>query len=98
MAKYLGKSFTNEQIRDLNEWCSFESMKTKPTTSYDWHRESGYFIEEGSFYRKGAVGDWVNYFTRDEAQQFDKVINENLKHKLDFDARPIEEQKEEKKI
>ena len=76
---------SEEQIEKLNDWCSFEKMKNNPKTNYNWYKEYGLFIKEGSFFRKGKSGDWLNYFTGKTSKIFDEVIEKNLNTKLELD-------------
>uniref|UniRef100_A0A2C9L9Q6 Sulfotransferase domain-containing protein n=1 Tax=Biomphalaria glabrata TaxID=6526 RepID=A0A2C9L9Q6_BIOGL len=53
---------------------TFESMKERkgPASFQD---DNGRPI----MYRKGQVGDWVNYFTYEQNKWFDKVIRQAMK-------------------
>lgn len=63
-------------------------MKANPRTNYEWLRDKS-FTKEGSFYRKGQLGDWKSYFNEDESKMFDEVIETNLKHKINFNYEMI---------
>ena len=40
------------------------------------------FSFKGNFFRKGKIGDWVNYFSKANSQEFDDNLNENLNYKI----------------
>lgn len=37
-----------------------------------------------SFFRKGQIGDWVEYFNEEESKKVDKVVKEHLNDLIDF--------------
>ncbi len=41
--------------------------------------------KKGSFFRKGKVGDWLNYFDRENSIALDEAIAKNLNYKRQFD-------------
>ncbi|KAH3734510.1 sulfotransferase 1C4-like [Dreissena polymorpha] len=64
IAAFLGKKISTEDRKAIMEYCSFESMKKNPMTNHNWFEALGVADrKEGTFMRKGCVGDWANYFT-----------------------------------
>jgi hypothetical protein len=59
-------------------------MKDNKSVNYEWYKEYGLFNKNGSFFRKGEIGDWLNYFSKDMSVIFDKTIEKNLKEKFNF--------------
>jgi hypothetical protein len=49
------------------------------------NKEIGHFEKEGSFIRKGKVGDWRNYFTEEASVALDQLVQANLKYSREFD-------------
>ena len=69
IAKFLGKSLSDEQLDFIMERTRFETMKSNPACNYDKqlpHRDSTI----SPFMRKGEVGDWKNKFTVAQAERF----------------------------
>ena len=53
-------------------------MKQNHTANNEWMKE--YHTDQGAtpFMRKGAVGDWRNYFTDEQSAKLDTLICEKL--------------------
>ena len=64
---------TIEDINRITELSTFSSMKKDPRTSMQlWDEEQR---KPGMpFMRKGEAGDWVNHFTPELAQAFDRAF------------------------
>ena len=84
MAKFLNKDFTDDQLRGLVEFTSFNSMSKKNENFTQLFVDLNLFTKETQFFRKGKVGDWQNYLTEDHSKQIDEKIKENLKSKIEF--------------
>jgi len=69
VAKFLGRTLTDAHVEDIVNSTSFEVMKKNPGTNFKHWEENGLAVkdEEGTFMRKGKVGDWTNYFTEEES-------------------------------
>ncbi|KAF7836241.1 cytosolic sulfotransferase 15-like [Senna tora] len=82
MAQFLDCPFTEEEesggvIDSIIELCSFRKMKELEVN------KSGKFpdrpiIENEHFFRKGEIGDWVNYFSPEMTEKLSKVIEEKF--------------------
>jgi len=80
IAEFVGFPFTQEEenngvIENIIKLCSFESMKElegnqSGTISGD--------IEKEFYFRKGEIGDWVNYLSSSMVEKLSKVIEEKL--------------------
>ena len=46
---------------------------------YEWYKEFGLFKKDGHFFRKGEIGDWLNYYTKDMSVILDTFIEKNSK-------------------
>lgn len=82
MGAYLGKELNDSQIQSLIEFTSFKNMKEKRPFKIEMHKE--YFKEDLEFFRKGQIGDWVNYFTEDLSKRVDEAVQKNLEYKHKF--------------
>ena len=79
VAKFLGKELTNENVEALVDHLSFKKMKNNPAVNKEQAKIAKRFNEEGSFIRKGEVGDWKNYFTDEMNKRMDEAIEKHLK-------------------
>lgn len=59
-------------------------MKQNPMTNYENYKEMGLFSQEGSFMRKGKIGDWKSHFTQAESDRLDLLLDKNLQFRQDF--------------
>ncbi|XP_046353798.2 sulfotransferase 1B1-like isoform X1 [Haliotis rufescens] len=80
VARFLGLTTTDQFCEDVAFACSFKKMKQidkdrKLGTAIDIWREGS----EGTFYRKGEIGDWKNWFTVAESERFDQMWNKKMK-------------------
>ena len=78
VAKFLGKQVTNKQIKALVDHLSFKKMKHNSAVNRDGKGKK-YFASDGSFMRKGEVGDWKNYFTDEMNKRMDEAIEKHFK-------------------
>ena len=69
---FLGKSLTDEQVAIIKEHTTFDAMKKneKACPAPQW---------VDTYFRKGQIGDWVNYFSQDQSDYVEKEANEKLK-------------------
>jgi hypothetical protein len=91
MCKFLGKNLSDKEIDSIVIWCLFDNMKQNTMVNYDWYKDIGLFRKEGSFFRKGKIGDWLNHYSRRESIEFDETINKNLNYKKKFNYGITEE-------
>ncbi|KAJ8298934.1 hypothetical protein KUTeg_022994 [Tegillarca granosa] len=99
IARFLNVSYTEEFIAEIAEKCSFKAMKAgdKEVRRHELQNWANYFPDENftpeesidrmsnTFFRKGDVGDWKNWFTVVQDEMFDAVYEEKMKDsKLKF--------------
>ncbi|QCD85680.1 desulfoglucosinolate sulfotransferase A/B/C [Vigna unguiculata] len=80
IAEFLGCPFTAEEesdgdIESIMKLCSFEKMKD---LEVNVSGKLDKFIDNKLFFRKGEIGDWVNYFSPSMITKLSKVIEEKL--------------------
>jgi len=61
----------------IKEATSFKKQKKDPSANYSW-RDSSRKKDESPFMRKGTVGDWKNYFTKDLSERFNEKTRKVL--------------------
>ncbi|XP_060561308.1 cytosolic sulfotransferase 1-like [Ruditapes philippinarum] len=83
LGKFLGIENKDGLFEAISEKCKFENM-VKDKQPYLFPGEA---LEGFTFYRKGDVGDWKNWFTVAQNEHFDKIYNEIMetsKHKFRY--------------
>ncbi|RHN40339.1 putative P-loop containing nucleoside triphosphate hydrolase [Medicago truncatula] len=80
IAEFVGFPFTEEEenngvIENIIKLCSFESMKE---SSENKSGTAALKIEREFFFRKGEIGDWVNYLSPSMIKKLSKVMEEKL--------------------
>ena len=78
VARFLGKNFTDEQIKKSAEFLSFKQMKQRGS-----NKEMDALLNKediaGSIMRKGEIGDWKNYFTEEMKKRMDETVEKHFK-------------------
>ena len=85
LCDFLGKSFDLACIDRLANHTSFQSLAENPRTNMK--DIPSYKMSISPFFRKGIVGDWENYFTKEQSDYIDMLYNERCKNAgliLDF--------------
>jgi len=78
VAKFLGKSLTEEQLDKLAQHLHFDNFKKNPyVNSEEMKMIPGLADNERSFIRKGKTGDWKNHFTPEMERRMDAWVKEN---------------------
>lgn len=80
VAEFLGCPFTQDEVssgvvENIVKLCSFEKMKELEVNKSG---AVGKNVENKHFFRKGEVGDWVNYIPPSMVKKLSKIIEENL--------------------
>ncbi|MEG4207176.1 sulfotransferase domain-containing protein [Microcoleus sp. Pol7_A1] len=76
IADFLGCALSEEEAQIISQKCSFSYMKANPISNMDsianqmYKKGSNY-----SFMRKGTVGDWQNYFSDKQLEEFNQVCD-----------------------
>ena len=78
VAKFLGKEITDEQVKILVDHLSFKKMKDNKSVNHEEYKDGKVMKKEGSFLRKGEIGDWKNYFTDEMNKRMDEAIEKYL--------------------
>ena len=78
LAKFLETPATDEQIDQLVEFTSLETMR-KTATADPSSMIPQIFKDGFKFFRKGEIGDWKNYFTVAMNEIFDEVYRREMK-------------------
>ncbi|KAL6850283.1 hypothetical protein ACP4OV_020910 [Aristida adscensionis] len=93
LAAFLGAPFTNEEEEsgvpeEVVRLCSFEKLSGLEANKTGVVSTMGMWALEKSWYfRRGKVGDWVNYLSEEMASKFDCILKEKLKDLvLSFDV------------
>lgn len=76
---FLGKSLTPQQVNKVVEHSTFKNMKHNPRANYQMIPSSLLNHQQGTFLRKGTIGDWKNYFTVAQNERFDRVYQQEMK-------------------
>jgi len=80
ITKFLDKSFSDDQVNQIVEYTTFDSMKKNPMANYS---HGGAAVKmPGSkidFLRKGKSGDWQNYFTPELIAKVDAYVEKHFK-------------------
>eukprot|EP00795_Rhopilema_esculentum_P001673 gene1673-16148_t len=79
VAEFLGKEITEEQVGILVDHLSFKKMKENKSLNLEAFQDGKTMKKEGSFIRKGEVGDWKNYFTEEMNKRMDEAIEKYFK-------------------
>ncbi|KAI0233196.1 Sulfotransferase 1 family member D1 [Lamellibrachia satsuma] len=79
IATFLGKDFDQSQLEKVVDHCSFKKMKKNPAAN--WMEPNGLAKKnrKTDFFRKGEVGDWVNYFDVKMCEDMDKACADRTK-------------------
>ena len=82
IAEFLDKSLSDDQVALIVEKTSFTSMKKNPNINHTINpkKQQMFLPDRGSdIVRKGEIGDWKNYFTVAQNEEFDRLIEEQLR-------------------
>ncbi len=81
VARFLGKGLSEEQVKIMVTSLDFRKMKENEAGREDKIKQKLYMegSQDGSFFRKGDVGDWKNYFTESMSKRMDKAIEKHFK-------------------
>ena len=81
-AKFLNKQITEEQIEQLKEHLKFSKMTTNPAVNLEEImalKNENNDDPNTKFLRKGQIGDWKNYMSKDLERRFNEWTKKNFK-------------------
>ena len=73
ITEFVNHVLSEEKIKELDEHVKFTNMKERAAAQF-----GGNDSKMAKFYRKGAVGDWKNYFKDDKLKVWDEWIAKNV--------------------
>jgi hypothetical protein len=78
ISHFLNHSLSIAEQQEIAAACTFEAMKKNKIGAIEKNRAKT-MKKDKSFYRKGIIGDWQNYFSPEQAKAFDHWYESNLK-------------------
>ncbi|XP_055491769.1 amine sulfotransferase-like [Leucoraja erinacea] len=73
---FLGRKLGEDKLDIVVEESTFKAMSNNPMANYkDLENKN----PNGSFLRKGIIGDWKTHFTVAQSEKFDKIFQEKMK-------------------
>ncbi|KAL3871417.1 hypothetical protein ACJMK2_039416 [Sinanodonta woodiana] len=85
LANFMGVSLSDDLIEAIAEKCSFQNMVKDKMGLEDEKWRKVWRDEKPRMYRKGEVGDWKNWFTVAQNEEFDRIYAERMANsKLKF--------------
>ncbi|XP_059171157.1 sulfotransferase 1E1-like [Physella acuta] len=76
--EFLGTGCSEELCEKIAEACSFDSMKPFKEANASVVENAWFRNRKIGFYRKGAVGDWKNWFTEALNEEFDREYKKHM--------------------
>lgn len=76
IARFLGKNLTDAELSVILDETSFDSM-SKDKVFNDLTKQT-FDQSVSKFFRKGKVGDWQNYFSKEQNEYMDRIYREQL--------------------
>ncbi|KAL3869431.1 hypothetical protein ACJMK2_042113 [Sinanodonta woodiana] len=85
LTKFMGVELSDDLIHAIAEKCSFKNMVIDKIGFENEVWKKMWRDEKPLFYRKGEVGDWKNWFTVAQNEEFDKMFAKRMSNsKLTF--------------
>uniref|UniRef100_A0A3B4AN13 Sulfotransferase n=1 Tax=Periophthalmus magnuspinnatus TaxID=409849 RepID=A0A3B4AN13_9GOBI len=79
MADFLSIELTEDEVQQVVKHSTFKNMKEMSKANYKRAHPNLIDHKEGTFMRKGTIGDWKNHFTVTQNERFDKVFEREMK-------------------
>ncbi|KAI4895917.1 hypothetical protein NFI96_019227 [Prochilodus magdalenae] len=76
---FLEKDLSETELENVVKHSVFKNMLHNQQANYSHVPNSLLDHQNGSFLRKGTVGDWKNHFTVAQSERFDRVFQEQMK-------------------
>lgn len=84
IAEFIQCDVSQDVLEKVVDKTTFKNMKDDPSATSLTHDSRD--LDAPSFYRKGVIGDWKNFFTEQQSKLFDKIYEERMKGTgLDFE-------------
>ncbi|KAG7268701.1 hypothetical protein CRUP_021384, partial [Coryphaenoides rupestris] len=80
ICSFLGKELTDTQLADVVTHSTFKNMRLIPQANYEMVSDDLLNHHNGTFMRKGTIGDWKNHFTVAQNEVFDQVFQKEMKN------------------
>nr|QVK45630.1 sulfotransferase [Brachionus paranguensis] len=85
IACFLGKELTDDQTQKLVDFTSFKKMKKNSAFCFQKAGDNKQQNQLDLFFRKGEIGDWINYFDEEMSSKLEdktsKELNPNIQIK-----------------
>lgn len=84
LADFMNQSFSEEEEKEnvgkkIMELCSFENLSNLEVNKTGYYcPQPGVGIPNSAFFRKGMVGDWENYLTKEMADRIDAITEQKF--------------------
>nr|AAX96778.1 Sulfotransferase domain, putative [Oryza sativa Japonica Group]ABA92540.1 Sulfotransferase domain containing protein [Oryza sativa Japonica Group] len=84
IAEFIGQPFSDAEkeagiVENIINLCSLQGLKASGAKNAGFRRVVNVEVPNESYFRKGAVGDWVNYVTPEMAESLDKFLTEKFR-------------------
>lgn len=80
VAAFLEKELKNEDVQKIAKHCSFDEMKINPSVNHQWLTDRQFRdSKKAEFLRKGKVGDWKKYLSKEQDDKLNVKIALKLK-------------------
>ena len=73
MAKFLDIKLERDRVVEIAAGGSFAAMKQSGKFDYNWVTNG-----KSNFLRKGKVGDWVNYVSKEHSSELENLVQKHL--------------------
>ena len=78
MAAFMDVDLTSEEVAKIAEITSFEKMKDDNTANLSWLKMFENEKGENMFMRRGEVGDWKNFLSKEQSAQIDEMYEKRI--------------------
>nr|XP_048281282.1 amine sulfotransferase-like [Myodes glareolus] len=82
ICSFLEKELSDKDVDSVVRQATFQNMKSDLRANYEdiIREEIGTRNDEGTFLRKGTIGDWKHHLTVDQDERFDRIFYRNMKN------------------
>lgn len=74
IAEFMGYSLSEEEAEGIQEKCTFQAMKANDQAMQVF----GKLFKQGTYLRKGIVGDWKNHFSPAQLEKFNELYKSRM--------------------